>query len=426
MSSSANDPTLASPTLVSQGAAGLQNPTQTQTTPPSEQQSNQLSAGSEARLRTYFGGAQLNQADLSFDYQSFGRGNEALTGVVQQGPDARGQVKVIAAVNSDAIANQAPPYGLNPGSIDSNGRATPNSLLDAVAAQEVAQKITQSNPALQGMSREKQELVGEGAMLAAMPDSFTRTLSRAAQNAVNPSADPGYAAITQQTTDTLQRTLDASGNRNLNAGNLLREYDSFEQQNLQRFSGLPNANDTRAPYDAAFEEFFRSKGVQNPAQFMQNLQNNMSQDFQQAGRTVITDQIAQNQPQKRSDLPEQDPQFARLFDQARNGLQTIGADRLGVNGQTAIDNTAGVMANDGMRRNFDQFATITQGGNGAVFGMKQDPNAHPGPYDYVAVNPKLAAEVPLERSEKNAHQFVQEQQTQQIARQREPQGMSMG
>jgi hypothetical protein len=93
MSSSANDPTLASPTLVSQGAAGLQNPTQTQTTPPSEQQSNQLSAASEARLRTYFGGAQLNQADLSFDYQSFGRSNEALTGAVQQGQDARGQVR---------------------------------------------------------------------------------------------------------------------------------------------------------------------------------------------------------------------------------------------------------------------------------------------------------------------------------------------
>jgi hypothetical protein len=416
---SANDPT-----LVSQGAAGLQNPPQAQTTPPSEQQSNQLSAATEARLCTYFGGAQLNQADLSFDYQSFGRGNEALTGAVQQGPDARGQTKVIAAVNSDAIANQAPLYGLSPGSIDSNGRATPNSLLDAVAAQEVAQKITQSNPALQGMPREKQELVGEGAMLAVMPDSFTRTLSRASQNTVNPNADPGYSAITQQTTDTLQRTLDAAGHKNLNAGTLLREYDNFEQSNLQRFSGLPNASDARAPYDAAFEEFFRGKGVQNPAQFMQNLQNNMSQDFQQAGRTAIADQIAQNQPQKRSDLPEQDPQFARLFDQARHGLQTIGSERLGVNGQAAIDNTAGVMANDGMRRNFDQFATITQGGNGAVFGMKQDPNSHPGPYDYVAVNPKLAAEVPLAQSLNSAQEHLA--QNQQIARTQEPRGMSMG
>ncbi len=414
------------PALVSQGAAGLQNPTQTQPTPPSEQQSNQVSAATEARLRTYFGSAQLNQADLSFDYQSFGRGNEALTGAVQQGPDARGQTKVIAAVNSDAVANQAPLYGLNAGSIDSNGRATPNSLLDAVAAQEVAQKITQSNPALQGMTREKQELVGEGAMLAALPDSFTRTLSRASQNTVNPNADPGYSAITQQTTDTLQRTLDTAGHRNLNAGTLLREYDRFEQGNLQRFSGLPNASDSRAPYDAAFEEFFRSKGVQNPAQFMQNLQNNMSQDFQQAGRTAIADQIAQNQPQRRSDLPEQDPQFTRLFDQARSGLQNIGTERLGVNGQAAIDNTAGVMANDGIRRNFQEFAAITQGGNGAVFGMKQDPNSHPGPYDYVAVNPTLAAEVPRELSEKNAQQFVQEKLTQQVAHQREPHGISMG
>jgi hypothetical protein len=411
--------------LLSQGAAGLLGPA---APPPSEQQSSRLSAGAEATLRGYFNGITLNQADLSFDYQSFGPGREALSGVVQTGQNNAGQSKVIAAVNSDAIAGQAPAYGLTPGQLDANGRATPNSMLDAVAAQEVAQKITTSNPALQGMSREKQELVGEGAMLAVSPDSFSRTLLRSSQQTVNPT-EPAYAGITQQTTSTLQRTLDAAGHNNLNASALLREYPAFEKANFKQFDGLPSATDPRAPYDAAFEEFFRSKGVKDPAQFMQTLQTNMSQDFKQAGEKLIADQAAQNQgqspnaPKQRSDAGEQNPQFTRLFDDARHGLQALGGDRLGVNGQTAIDNTAGVMANEGVRRNFDQFARIVPGGDGLVFGMKQDPSTHPGPFDYVAVNPKLTADVPLPQSAQNAKEHAA--QKEEVSNIQQPRGIGL-
>lgn len=421
MNTAVNDPN-----LVAQGASGLTNPSSASS---SERQSHTVSAATETTLRNYFRGVSLTQADLSFDYQSFGRGNESLTGAVQAGRDSSGQTRIVAGVNTDAIADQAPPYGLNPGRLDGQGRATAGSLLDAVAAQEVAQKITQAVPALQGMSRERQELVGEGAMLAVLPDSFTRTLSRSSQHLVNPT-EPGYAGIAQQTTDTLQRTLNSAGHTNLNAGNLLREYDTFERSNIQRFSGLPNAQDSRAPYDAAFEEFFRSKGIQNPGQFMNDLRSNMSQDFQQAGQRAITDQLSQNQnqnaPRQRSDAGEQDPQFARLFDQARNGLQAIGNDRLGVNDPKALDNAAGVMADLGVRGNYQNFGRIVPGKDDLVFGMKQDPSAHPGPYEYVTVNPKLAAEVPLAQSANNAREHTLEAQQQIAARTQEPKGIGMG
>jgi hypothetical protein len=272
MNTAVNDPN-----LMSQGASGLTSPPSASSS--SERQSHMVSAATETTLRNYFRGVSLSQADLSFDYQPFGRGFEDTSGVVQAGRNGQGQTRIIAGVNSDVIGNQAAVHGLNAGSLDSQGRATAGSLLDAVAAQEVAQKITQAVPALQGMSRERQELVGEGAMLAVLPDSFTRTMSRSSQHVVDPSQVPGYSAIAQQTTDSLQRTLNSAGHNNLNAGNLLREYDSFERSNIEKFSGLPNAQDSRAPYDAAFEEFFRSKGIQNPGQFMQDLRSNMYQDF---------------------------------------------------------------------------------------------------------------------------------------------------
>jgi hypothetical protein len=58
--------------------------------------------------------------------------------------------------------------------------------------------------------------------------------------------------------------------------------------------------------------------------------------------------------------------------------------------------------------------------------MKQDPSTHPGPYDYVAVTPKLAAEVPLAQSANNAREHTIEAQQQIAARTHEPKGMGMG
>ncbi len=413
------------PTLISQGAAGLKPPL-----PLPEGQDYQLSTATQNDFSgSLFKGITLDPVrDLSFDYQSFGPQKTDQVGGVAPIANGRGQIMMLAAVNSDAIPEQARLYGLTPGSIDSKAQSQAGTLLNAVAAEEVAQKIVNTHPLLQGIGSQKEEVIGEAAMLNAMPEAYTRTMMRTSQVLTGLIPGTDYNGIADQTTDSMQKTLNAQGYTNLSAKDVLKGMDAYIR--TQSDSTTPST-----PYAAAFQDYFKSVGIKDVGAFQQALQTTMQQDFDTISRKMINDQVqintpAQNQPHTQSPgtthsaAPSHDPKFAHLLEQARDGLQTIGSERLGVQGQAAIDNTAGVMANDALRQKFDNFATITQSGNGMVFGMKQDPDKHPGPYDYVAVNPKLAADVPLAQSANSAQE--QSDKTQQIGRAQEPRGMSIG
>jgi hypothetical protein len=413
------------PTLVSQGAAGLKPPL-----PLPERQDYQLSTATQNDFSgSLFKGITLNPvSDLSFDYESFGPQRRNQAGGVAPVANGRGQIMMLAAVNSDAIPEQARLYGLTPGSIDSKGQSQAGTLLNAVAAEEVAQKIVNTHPLLQGIGPQKEEVIGEAAMLNAMPETYTRTMMRTSQVLTGVITGTDYNGIAGQTTESMQKTLNAQGYTNLNAKDILKGMDAYVQR--QSDSTTPST-----PYAAAFQDYFKSVGIKDVGAFQQALQTTMQQDFDTTSRKMISEQVqsntrAQNQPHTQSSdathsaAPDHDPKFAHLLEQARDGLQTIGPVRLGVQGQAAIDNTAGVMANDALSKKFDDFARITQNDNGMVFGMKQDPDKHPGPYDYVAVNPKLAADVPLAQSANSAQEHAGKNQ--QTSLTQEPRGMSMG
>ena len=405
---------------------------QASTLPPADQQSSGLSTATDSQLKTQFKGVPVSQAQLSFDYVAY---NGDVGNVGTRNDNAGNPQAFIAVVNQNQLPNNAALFGLREGQIDSNNRSQTGTLLNAVAAEEVAQKIVQSSPQLHGMPKQKEELIGETALLNAMPEAYARTMLRTSNvlNGQIPGSD--YNGIADQTVASTQKTLDAQGYSNLKATDVLKGFDVYTVQNGSQFNGLPSQSDPRAPYEAAFQDYFKSVGIKDVSAFQQSLQTTMQQDFDTASRKIINDQVQLNAPaqnKSNTDSPNtthsttsgHDPKFAHLLEQAREGLQTIGTDRLGVQGQSAIDNTAGVMANDALRQKFDNFATITQSGNGMVFGMKQDPEKHPGPYDYVAVNPKLAADVPLAQSANSAQE--QSDKSQQIPRTQEPRGMSMG
>lgn len=415
--------TLAQATLPGQQASTL---------PPADQQGSGLSTATDSQLHAQFKGIPVSQAQLSFDYAAY---SGDVGNVGTRNDNAGNPQAFIAVVNQNQLPNNAALFGLKEGQIDGNNRSQAGTLLNAVAAEEVAQKIVQSSPQLQGMSKQKEELIGESALLNAMPEAYTRTMLRTSNvlNGQIPGND--YNAIADQTVASMQKTLDTQGYSNLQAKDLLKGFDAYTVQNGSRFNGLPSQSDPRAPYEAAFQDYFKSVGIKDVGAFQQALQTTMQQDFDTTSRKMISDQVqintpAQNQPHTQSPgtthsaAPSHDPKFAHLLEQARDGLQTIGPVRLGVQGQAAIDNTAGVMANDALSKKFDDFARITQNDNGMVFGMKQDPDKHPGPYDYVAVNPKLAADVPLAQSANSAQEHAGKNQ--QALLTQEPRGMSMG
>ncbi len=401
--------------------------------PISAQQVDLLSTKTEATLHGQFKGIKLTPGDLSFDYIPYPTAGQ--TGGVSQQPDNAGRPSAYATVNTLELPNQAQLFGLTQGTM-TNGRATAGSLLDAVGAEEVAQKIVQTNPQLKGMSTPKEELIGEAAMLAVMPQAYTRTLLRATNELNNPSANSGYADITQQTVTSLQTVLDKQSAHPLKAEDVLKGFDTYVSQHASSLNG------TSAPYKTAFDGYFKSLGIQDVPKFEQALQTTMAQDFQATSQKLISDQIQQNQaPQKQTpaqqhkhtEVPDQAPvdlaqngKFGKLFDQAQAGLNTIGAEKLGVNGQHSVNNVAGVLAEQGLRQNYDNFGAITQAGNGTVFGIKQDPSTHPGPYDHVSVNPKLVADVPVAQSADNAQKLQLDNQTQLVAQKLEPRSVGMG
>lgn len=412
---------------------------QAPTLPPADQQGNGLSASTENQLRAQFKAVPVSAAQLSYDYVAY---NSNATGNVGTRNDSAGNPQAfIAVVNQNTLPNDAALFGLQPGQIDRNNRSQAGSLLNAVAAEEVAQKIVQSSPQLQGMPKQNEELIGEAALLNAMPQACTRTMLRASNVLSGQAVDPDYIGIANQTAASMQKTLDAQGYSNLNSNALLKGFDAYTAQNSSQFSGLPNQNDRRGPYEAAFQEYFKSEGIKDVGAFQQSLQSTMQQDFQTSSKQMINDQVRINQPaqshpqssQPLTTLPEQgrtDITVAGapgnlLYEQAYAGVKTIGNEKLGLNNDQEARNVAGALTKEGVNQNFNQFAMIVPGGNGKVFGLDSDPTANPG-HKHVNVDVALAATVPVERSSTDVQRQLQQQiALEPVAQQREPRGMGL-
>jgi hypothetical protein len=237
----------------------------------------------------------------------------------------------------------------------------------------------------------------------------------------------------------MQRTLDAQGYSNLKASDLLKDFDAYTAQNSSQFNGLPNQNDRRAPYEAAFQEYFKSVGIQDVGAFQQSLQTTMQQDFQAASRQMVNDQVRINQPtqaqpgQPQTLAPEPShPNITvagapgnALYEQAYAGIKTIGSEKLGLNNDQEARNVAAALTNAGVGQNFNQFAMVVPGGNGKVFGLDSDPQTNPG-HKHVNVDVALAATLPVERSSADVQKLLQQQPSlEQPSQQRESRSMGM-
>ncbi len=407
--------------------------------PPAEPQGNRLSIAAESQLRTQFNGVAVGAAQLSYDYRSY---NSDATGNVGTLDDAAGNPQAfIAYVNQNKLPNDAELFGLPAGQIDANGRSQPNTLLDAVAAEEVAQKIVQSSPQLQGMPKQNEELIGEAALLNAMPEAYSRTLLRTSNILSGQASGTDYNGIANQTVSSMQNTLNAQGHSDLNAGDLLRDFDAYTVRNGAQFTGLPNQNDRRGPYEDAFQEYFRSVGIQDVGGFQQALQTTMQQDFDTAGRRMIADQVQVNQsaqiapgshqPQTmapepaRADITAAGAPGNALYEQAYAGIRNIGSEKLGLGSDQEARNVAAALTREGVGQNFNQFAMVVPGGNGKVFGLDSDPQTNPG-HKHVNVDVAYAATLSVERISDDVQKQLQQQPTQeQPSHQREPRGMGM-
>lgn len=78
--------------------------------------------------------------------------------------------RIFAVVNMPKVREQASVFALDPGR-----------LAEAVAEQEVAQKIVQTSSRFAHISKQNEELIGEAAMLQSYPATALRTLERTAQ-----------------------------------------------------------------------------------------------------------------------------------------------------------------------------------------------------------------------------------------------------
>ncbi len=422
--------TLAQANLLRQPA---QTPASTSALPVSPQQPELLSADAEKILRQYFKAVPITQADLSFQYDSFGRdpqGNpHPNTGGVTLARDANNRMGAYAAVNSDQIPLQSTSFGLIPaGAIDSNNRATPNSLLDAVAAQEISQKIIQTNPKLQGMSKANEELIGEGAMLAVMPESYSRTFLRSSL-ALNQTGKTDYDTIAAQTVSSTDKALQSQPGLNIKGEDLVRNLVPYINQNGGTYS------------DRLFNNYLTNAGIQDPAAFREALKNTISQDFQTAGRQLINNQAQINQPAQttppgsqpqtmapepdRADITVAGAPGNRLYEQAYAGVKTIGNEKLGLKSDQEAMNVAAALTKEGVGQNINQFAMVVPGGNGKVFGLDSDPQTNPG-HKHVNVDVALVATLPVERSSADVQKLLQQQPTlEQPSQQREPRSMGM-
>lgn len=234
---------------------------------PAAQQTTDLPADAASRVLNLLGLGQADRASLSYEVVNAPQFVETGGVLVQDG-------QLFAIVNDPRVREHAAIFGLDQAR-----------LRLAIAEQEVAQKIIQSNPRFAGVSNAEEEVVGEAAYLNSYPDGAIRTLERSAIF-LSEGGEAAYGEIAEVTATALEEALRLTsrvpGAPQISGQQALRAFDAFIQQNTTSFSNSP------APYRAAFDAFSRDVlGVTDPQAFRQVFNRTMQSNFNTAAQRIL-------------------------------------------------------------------------------------------------------------------------------------------